>query len=142
MKSKKLEHLMKLVKCYWKETNIEKSSKILKNILVLANNFQTLLLVWKQNMIKTNQITPFYKHCDLKNALKQKQSEMGGSNGSIIRCSNHKILLAYWASTKFTVCLQKFSKINTNFKIQKCYGYSFSKVEFLTIVTSIPLVFL
>ena len=105
MKSKKLEHLMKLVKYYWKEANIEKSSKILKNILVLANNFQTLLLVWKQNMIKTNQITPFYKHCHLMNALKQKQSEMGGSNGSIIWGSNHKILLAYWASTKFTVCL-------------------------------------
>ena len=33
-------------------------------------------------MIKTNQITPFYKHCDLKTALKQKQSKTGGSNGS------------------------------------------------------------
>ena len=33
-------------------------------------------------MIKTNQITPFYKHCDLKTALKQKQSKTGSSNGS------------------------------------------------------------
>ena len=30
-------------------------------------------------MIKNNQITPFYKHCDLKTTLKQKQSKTGGS---------------------------------------------------------------
>ena len=35
----------------------------------------------KQNMIKTNQITPFYKYCSLKTALKQKQSKTSGSNG-------------------------------------------------------------
>ena len=33
-------------------------------------------------MIKTNQITPFYKHCDLKTALKQKQRKTGSSNES------------------------------------------------------------
>ena len=50
---------MKLGQCYWKEANNKKSSKNTKNILVWLNNFQTLLLVWKQNMIKTNQIKPF-----------------------------------------------------------------------------------
>ena len=65
-----------------KKIDLKHTWKCTQKFLTMFINSRINCSCTKQNIIKTNQITPFYKYCSLKTALKQKQSKTSGSNGS------------------------------------------------------------